>query len=247
MKAVLVKGAKISFTIDKDLIHDTTPNHVEFYYPNGIIDLMKESFEKRKKIISKFFYANLDLNSKEKSEIYIAFNEGQQSSMESFCNTIRTPDGGSHENALKNSVMKALKLYGKKNQISKSLNIATNDLFDFSDSFISIFINSPSFEGQTKKRIMMPKIQKQLEEKIQNQFLLWLNSNKKESTKLLEALIERSLMRTELTKFKELTNCPIIANTSFYVRGKPIVCTPEDTFRCFMVTGLDLLVIGNCI
>ena len=100
--------------------------------------------------------------------------------------------------------MKSIKLYGKKNQLSKSVNVTPNDLFDFSDSFISIFINSPSFEGQTKKRIMMPKIQKQLEEKIQNQFLLWLNSNKKESIKLLETLIERSLLRTDLSKFKEL-------------------------------------------
>tara|TARA_B110000014_G_C19496345_1_gene268314 strand:- start:34 stop:432 length:399 start_codon:yes stop_codon:yes gene_type:complete len=50
-----------------------------------------------------------------------------------------------------------------------------------------------------------------------------------------------------LTKFKELTNCPVIANTSFNVRGEPIVCTPEDAFRCFMGTDLDLLVIGNCI
>ena len=55
MKAVLVKGAKISFTVDKDLIHDTTPNHAEFYYPNGIIDLMKENFEKRKKLFRNFF------------------------------------------------------------------------------------------------------------------------------------------------------------------------------------------------
>ena len=50
-----------------------------------------------------------------------------------------------------------------------------------------------------------------------------------------------------LTKFKELTNCPVIANTSFNVRGEPIVCTPEDAFRCFMGTDLELLVIGNCI
>ncbi|MEK9680208.1 MAG: carbamoyltransferase C-terminal domain-containing protein, partial [Rhodospirillaceae bacterium] len=50
-----------------------------------------------------------------------------------------------------------------------------------------------------------------------------------------------------LTKFKELTGCPVVANTSFNVRGEPIVCTPEDAFRCLMGTELDLLVVGNCV
>ncbi len=50
-----------------------------------------------------------------------------------------------------------------------------------------------------------------------------------------------------LTRFKEATGCPVIVNTSFNVRGEPIVCTPEDAFRCFMGTDVELLVIGNCL
>jgi carbamoyltransferase len=50
-----------------------------------------------------------------------------------------------------------------------------------------------------------------------------------------------------LEKFKELTGCPILVNTSFNVRGEPIICTPEDAYRCFMGTNIDLLVIGNII
>jgi carbamoyltransferase len=50
-----------------------------------------------------------------------------------------------------------------------------------------------------------------------------------------------------LTRFKEMTGCPVLVNTSFNVRGEPIVCTPEDAFRCFMGNGLDLLAIGNCV
>jgi carbamoyltransferase len=50
-----------------------------------------------------------------------------------------------------------------------------------------------------------------------------------------------------LTRFKEKTGCPVLVNTSFNVRGEPIVCTPEDAFRCFMGSELDLLVVGNCI
>src|SRR5262249_22628499 len=50
-----------------------------------------------------------------------------------------------------------------------------------------------------------------------------------------------------LTRFKALTGCPVLVNTSFNVRGEPIVCTPEDALRCFMGNELDLLVVGNCV
>ena len=50
-----------------------------------------------------------------------------------------------------------------------------------------------------------------------------------------------------ITKFKEITGCSVLVNTSFNVRGEPIVCTPEDAFKCFMGTELDLLVVGNCV
>ena len=50
-----------------------------------------------------------------------------------------------------------------------------------------------------------------------------------------------------ISKFKEKTGCPVIVNTSFNVRGEPIVCTPTDAFNCFMGTELDYLIIGNCI
>jgi carbamoyltransferase len=49
-----------------------------------------------------------------------------------------------------------------------------------------------------------------------------------------------------ISEFKKLTGCPVIVNTSFNVRGEPIVHTPEDAFRCFMGTELDVLVAGNC-
>ena len=50
-----------------------------------------------------------------------------------------------------------------------------------------------------------------------------------------------------ITKFKEITGCPILVNTSFNVRGEPVVCSPEDAFNCFMGTGIEVLIIGNCI
>jgi carbamoyltransferase len=56
-----------------------------------------------------------------------------------------------------------------------------------------------------------------------------------------------SKFHTLITKFKEKTGCSVLVNTSFNVRGEPIVCSPEDAFRCFMGTELDVLIVGNCV
>ena len=235
MKSVLVKGTKISFSIDKNLITDKTPHQKQFLYSKGVVDYFKESFEKRKKLIKNDFHFSFELNDKEKCEVYISFNENETGSLMSFCNTIETPDGGSHEIAIKNSLIKASKIFGQKNQLTKSANISLNDIFDFSDSFISIFINNPSFEGQTKKRIAMPKIQKKLEEIIQNQFLLWLNSNKRDSIKLINMFIERSLLRTDLSKFRELERKTIKDKNR--LPGKLVDCSSKN------VEGTELFIV----
>jgi len=49
-----------------------------------------------------------------------------------------------------------------------------------------------------------------------------------------------------ISAFKDMTGCPVLVNTSFNVRGEPVVCTPEDAFRCFMGTEIEVLAVGNC-
>ena len=235
MKAVLVSGTSIDFKIDKELIIDSTPNYEKFLFKKGIADFLDIKSKNTAKLFEKHFAIVKPINDREKCEIFISFNQNEKSSLISFCNTIETPDGGSHENGFKNGIVKAIKLYGQKNQIAKIANININDLADYSDIVISIFINEPSFEGQTKKRIIMPKLQKQLETIIQNEFLLWLNSNKKITKIIIDTLIERSLLRTDLTKIKELER------KSFKERhklpGKLVDCSSKN------IEGTELFIV----
>jgi len=237
MKAVLVAGTAIEFKVDKELIKDNTPNNEKFFFKNGIADYLNLINIKSKKLFEKKFSISRKINENEKYEIFVNFNQNEKSSLISFCNTIETPDGGSHEISFKNGVLKALKLYGQKNQISKISNININDLIDYSDIVISIFINEPSFEGQTKKRIIMPKLQKKLESIIQNEFLLWLNSNKTISKIIIETLIERSLLRTDLTKIKELERKSIKERNK--LPGKLVDCSSNNikNTELFIVEG----------
>ena len=204
MKSVLVGGTTINFEIDKELIKDKTPNKKSFFYKKGIEDYFELEYANNSKLFEKNFLLKSKIKDNENFETLISFNTNETSSLMSYCNTIETPDGGSHENGIRNGILKAIKLYGQKNQFSKINNINHSDIFDYSNVIISIFINDPSFEGQTKKRIIMPNLQKEIETKTQQEFLLWLNANKKNSKILLDNLIERALQRTDLSKIKEL-------------------------------------------
>ena len=235
MKSVLVNKTSISFNVDKSHIKDSTPAKDIFFYKNGIEEYLKETSNIKSKLFTNNFCIKSDLNNNEKLEVVIIFNKNEKSKLMSYCNTIETPDGGSHENALKNGLLKSIKMYGKKNQFSKINNVNINDIIDYSDIIISIFINEPSFEGQTKKRIVMPKLQMKVEDVVQSEFLKWLNSNKKIAGSLLENLIERSLLRSDLSKIKELERKTIKEKNR--LPGKLVDCSSTS------IQGTELFIV----
>ena len=237
MKSVLVGGTTINFEIDKELIKDKTPNKKSFFYKKGIEDYFQLEYANNSKLFEKNFLLKSKIKDNENFETLISFNTNENSSLMSYCNTIATPDGGSHENGIRNGILKAIKLYGQKNQFSKISNINHSDIFDYSNVIISIFINDPSFEGQTKKRIIMPNLQKEIETKTQQEFLLWLNANKKNSKILLDNLIERALQRTDLSKIKELDRKSIKERNR--LPGKLVDCSSKSIkdSEIFIVEG----------
>ncbi len=237
MKSVLVGGTTINFEIDKELIKDNTPNKKSFFYKKGIEDYFELEYANNTKLFEKKFLLKSKIKENENFETLISFNSNENSSLMSYCNTIETPDGGSHEIGIRNGVLKAIKLFGQKNQFSKINNINHSDIFDYSNVIISIFINDPSFEGQTKKRIIMPNLQKEIETKTQQEFLLWLNANKKISKILLEILIERALQRTDLSKIKELDRKSIKERNR--LPGKLVDCSSKTIkgSEIFIVEG----------
>ncbi len=237
MKSVLVGGTTINFEIDKELIKDKTPNKKSLFYKKGIEDYFQLEYANNSKLFEKNFLLKSKIKDNENFETLISFNTNESSSLMSYCNTIETPDGGSHENGIRNGILKAIKLYGQKNQFPKISNINHSDIFDYSNVIISIFINDPSFEGQTKKRIIMPNLQKEIETKTQQEFLLWLNANKKNSKILLDNLIERALQRTDLSKIKELDRKSIKERNR--LPGKLVDCSSKSIkdSEIFIVEG----------
>ena len=105
MKAVLVSGTSIDFKIDKELITDSTPSYENFHFKNGIADYLDIKNKNSTKLLDKQFSIVNKIKDTEKCEIFISFNQSEKSSLISFCNTIDTPDGGSHEYGFKNGIL----------------------------------------------------------------------------------------------------------------------------------------------
>ncbi len=237
-----LKGTEISFIPDESIFEETQFVPKKLYNFINMKSVLVggttiNEYENNSKLFEKNFLLKSKIKDNENFETLISFNTNENSSLMSYCNTIETPDGGSHENGIRNGILKAIKLYGQKNQFSKISNINHSDIFDYSNVIISIFINDPSFEGQTKKRIIMPNLQKEIETKTQQEFLLWLNANKKNSKILLDNLIERALQRTDLSKIKELDRKSIKERNR--LPGKLVDCSSKSIkdSEIFIVEG----------
>jgi len=239
IKAYLVKNSNLHWLCEKSLLKNIKlPYKESFYFKNGIKDYLNTIEKNNKKLFNQIYYSEINLGAvSDRVEIAINFNEEENNSIKSFCNSILTNEGGTHESALKSAIMKSIKLYAKHNKISKISNISQSDFFDYSDIIISLYVNNPSFEGQTKQKLSMPKFQNTIEKNIIESFSLWLSNNKKQSKKLIESLIERSLLRTNLNKIIDLERKSAVEKHR--LPGKLVDCsrkTIKDT-ELFIVEG----------
>ena len=115
---------------------------------------------------------NLESN-EEVIEWAIAWPLRLESNLVSFCNTIPTIEGGSHENGFKVGLTRAMRSFGELNNIKKSEKITSEDLLGKSYGIISIFITNPQFQGQTKEKLSSPKTQKSIESYLKDHFEVW--------------------------------------------------------------------------
>ena len=155
----------------------------------------------------------------------------------SYCNTIPTPNGGSHENGFKLALTKALRSFGELNNIKKSLKISTEDLMANSFGIISVFLKTPQFQGQTKEKLNEPRAQKVIENSIKDHFELWLNNNRDIAFSLLQHAIYKLEERVRRKNEKDLyknTNKKLIN-----LPGKLVDCshTGLKSTELFIVAG----------
>lgn len=239
-KAYLFKGVEIRWSCDPVLIVEKSgvPEKDVIHFPNGLADYLAASLENSGTVTPKPFVGEVQLPSKEgRVEWAIHWPFEIDGFIYSYCNTVPTPLGGTHEAGLRNVLYKGLREYGEMVNNKKASQISGEDVLGGACSIISLFYHDPEFQGQTKERLVSTKVTKLIENAIRDHFDNWLSSNPDASNDLLEFVISKADERLKRKSQKEMSRKSIVQKLR--LPGKLADCTrstPEGT-ELFLVEG----------
>jgi len=239
-KAYLFKGVEIRWSCDAKLLKnkDETPAKATLHFPGGLTDFLASTLKGRKTLTPEPFAGRADLNGGGgKLEWAIAWPLDEEGFLSSYCNTIPTPQGGTHELGLRSAVSKGLRSYGELVGAKGAAKIMPEDVIGDASVMLSLFINNPQFQGQTKERLSNPEAQKLVETSLRDHFEHWLSAAPETAKTVLEHAIERAEIRLKRRQDKDLKRQS--ATRKLRLPGKLADCTRgrADGTELFLVEG----------
>jgi len=207
-RAYLYRGVEIRWACDASLIakKDSTPVEETLHFPNGLQDYLETSLGGRKTLMPEPFVDRADFPDGEgRMEWAMTWPTDQEGFLSSYCNTVSTPDGGTHEQGLRAGLTKSLKAHGElAGNKKKVAQITADDILGGACVILSVFIKDPQFQGQTKEKLAAPMAAKLVEATIKDHFDHWLSGHPERAKVLLEWVIERAEYRLRRRQEKEL-------------------------------------------
>ncbi|HEX2265628.1 MAG TPA: ATP-binding protein, partial [Solirubrobacterales bacterium] len=156
-KAYLFRGVEIRWWCDPTLPRpENVPQEDRLHFPGGLSDYLAATLEGRATVTPKAFVGSVEQDDHTRVEWAIAWPEDDEGFCNSYCNTIPTPDGGTHEAGLRTALTRALKAYGELVQNRRAAQVTGEDLMLGAAVMLSVFIREPAFQGQTKDRLASP-------------------------------------------------------------------------------------------
>lgn len=238
-KAYLFRGVEIRWKCDPSLLQADTKIKAEetFKFPNGLGDFLRASLKERPIYGDRAFHGQAAFPDGEgRIEFAIAWPEDEEGFTHSYCNTIPTPQGGTHEQGLRSALARGLRQYGEMADIKKAGNITADDVMNGATVLLSAFIKDPQFQGQTKEKLATSEVTRLVDTAIKDHFDHFLSENPQASQKLVEKIIERSderlRRRAEKTARKSATK-------KLRLPGKLADCSRNNTedSEIFIVEG----------
>jgi topoisomerase-4 subunit B len=238
-KAYLFSGVEIRW---KSEINDgQTPTEENFHFPGGLSDYLNEKLEKSSTYSDQNFSGKVDFQNKFKTagkvEWAINWTPSRDGFMQSYCNTVPTPEGGTHELGFWSAILKGIKSYGELISNKKASQITREDLLTGGCAMVSCFIREPEFVGQTKDRLATVDAQRLVESSVRDHFDNWLAADNKAAGSILDFLILRSEERIKRRQEKETSRKS--ATKKLRLPGKLVDCSSNarnDT-ELFIVEG----------
>jgi topoisomerase-4 subunit B len=239
-KAYLFRGVEIRWTCAKEKLRDAedVPEKETFKFPGGLADFLKASVEGRETVVPSPFVGEAKLNDDEgRVEWALTWPVDGESFLSSYCNTVPTPQGGTHEAGLRLGLVRALKAYGDLVGNRKAKEVTGEDVLGAAWGVLSVFIKDPQFQGQTKEKLSNPAVARLVETSIKDHFDHFLSGDPQSANALLEWAVERAEERLKKREDRDLLRKT--PTRKLRLPGKLADCTnssKEDT-EIFIVEG----------
>jgi len=240
-KAYLFRGVEIRWTCAAERITDHTPPEAVFHFPNGLADALAERIGAMETVTPTFagrMEKKGEAGAVEWAVTWSPIGFGEADGfVQSYCNTVSTPDGGTHEAGFRAALVKGLKAYGELAGEKRAGVITAEDVIANAGALISVFIRNPEFQGQTKDRLSSPEGARLVEQLLRDPLDHWLTESPKQANTLLGFVIDRAEDRLRRRKDKEVQRAA--ATRKLRLPGKLSDCSRQaaEGTELFIVEG----------
>ncbi|WP_112382119.1 DNA topoisomerase IV subunit B [Sphingomonas sp. NY01] len=239
-KAYLFAGVEIRWHCAPELIADDTPADAVFQFPGGLADHLKEQVGSRECATADFFSGNQDFPGEAgRVEWAVAWPLWSDGSYSWYCNTIPTPDGGTHEQGLRQALVRGLRAFGDLVGQKKAKELTADDVMVGSEVMLSVFIRDPQFQSQTKDRLTSAEAAGLVEKAVRDHFDHYLSNNMERGKALLGYVLEKMDERLRRKQEREVKRKTATSARKLRLPGKLTDCSadsPEGT-ELFIVEG----------
>jgi topoisomerase-4 subunit B len=236
-KAYLFRGVEVRWKCDPALVRGETPAEETLKFPGGLLDFLRSEVEGETVTPREFFGRTENRDGKGAVEWAVTWAPETEPFIHSYCNTIPTPQGGTHEQGLRNALTKALRAHGERTNNRKTSLITPDDLMAASCAVLSVFIREPEFQGQTKDKLSTPDAQRLVENVVRDHFDHWLAESPQDADRLFGFVVD--LAEDRLRRRQEKETQRKSATRKLRLPGKLADCTrdaPGGT-EIFLVEG----------
>jgi len=206
-KAYLFRGVEIRWSCAKALLEGDaeTPEKAELHFPGGLKDFLADSIAGQTTVTNDMFAGRIEKAEGHGSvEWAIAWVASVDGFLSSYCNTVPTPDGGTHEAGLRAALTKGLRAYGELTGVKRMAQVTADDVLGTAAAMLSVFIREPEFQGQTKDRLATQEAARIVENAVRDAFDHWLTGHPNQANRLLDWVVDRSEERLRRRKEKEI-------------------------------------------
>jgi topoisomerase-4 subunit B len=239
-KAYLFAGVEIRWRCDPSIITDDTPAEAMFQFPGGLADHLREQVGDRECATAEFFTGKQDFpNAQGSVEWAVSWPLWSDGSYSYYCNTIPTPDGGTHEQGLRAALVKGMRAFADQVGQKRAKDLAPEDVMTGCELMLSVFIRDPQFQSQTKDRLTSPDAARLVEAAVRDHFDHFLADNIERGRALLGYVLDRMDERLRRKAERDVKRKTATSGRKLRLPGKLTDCasdSPEGT-ELFIVEG----------